>query len=229
MDPHARYVQILKEKLEQEIKLHFFISNEFLQKLLSDDNIGNAGQSFHWQAGPKTKQYAYELNPAATTARPEDDYQGMAEVDNTLPKIRHRAPKLFAILILLDKPHLILDLLKQGIDDTVLEGPKRASYYHVEQDLLKGPELQDIRGGIFDTQWRFPRILPHYHISFPGNKFIPPFIEPTPNKPIGEGSYGEVLRAKIPGGHLEGYPEACALAVSGVWITQVLLPSDESD
>jgi len=227
MDPHARYVQILKEKLEQEIKLRFFISNEFLQELLSDDNIGNAGQSFHWQAGPKTKQYAYELDPAATTARPEDDYQGMAEVGNTLSEIRHRAPKLFAILILLDKPHLIHDLLKQGINDTILEGPKGASYYHVEQDLFKGPELQEIRGGIFDTQWRFPRRLPHYHISFPKDKFIPPFIEPTPNKPIGEGSYGAVFRAIIPGGHLERYREACAIAFSGVWISQVSVPSDE--
>ena len=120
MDPHREQFRDLKGKLNREIELNSFISNEFLQTLLSGHIIRKAIQPSHWGTELETGRNAHKFDLVAAKAKLGRASRVIQQVRKRSSQIRDQARKLFAILILRDKCHLLSPLLDNGVDDSIL-------------------------------------------------------------------------------------------------------------
>ncbi|KAI4690388.1 hypothetical protein J4E81_007541 [Alternaria sp. BMP 2799] len=122
--------------------------------------------------------------------------------------IETRARKIFAILLLIDKSHLIVSLHNREpkLDDHSLFDifNQEASSTHCEQKRLQDiPELGHVAEEIYETQWVFPAVLSSaVHFEFDPKFFKFPFKDQ--GKPIGSGGFGDARRVTFEEGYLKG-------------------------
>jgi len=121
--------------------------------------------------------------------------------------VRSRAPKLYAILQLIDQPQLIIPLLYQEtpITDSIWERHRthREDLPYCTKDYLRSVRyLSKYAEEIYEKQWYVPPVLRSNACEvFPVGHFRFPFAE-EPVK-IAEGGYGDVYKIKVAPGHLK--------------------------
>ncbi|KAI4609341.1 hypothetical protein J4E80_008590 [Alternaria sp. BMP 0032] len=122
--------------------------------------------------------------------------------------IETRARKIFAILLLIDKTHLIIGLQNREpkLDDHSLFDifNQEASSTHCRLERLQHlPELGDVAEEIYKMQWVFPVVLSSaVHFEFDPKFFKFPFKD-QPER-IGSGGFGDVRRVIFEGSYLKG-------------------------
>jgi len=124
------------------------------------------------------------------------------ELDRLVSLIQNNGNKLHAILILLDRPQMVRELLLSStheVNDRVLFGMDEQGYHEIcSEDKLKSiPQLIDIAEEFYIMQWHFPPML----YSEQGIQFfdLQHFKMPFTSKPsdLGKGSYGSVYATEI--------------------------------
>lgn len=106
-----------------------------------------------------------------------------------------RAPKLFAILLLLGHEHAIEQYLSNGFCDENF--PIR------DKSQIPAIGRTDLRQKLYDKQWCIPVVLdPDIHLDLP-LEFVPPLII-DPNW-FEHGSFGIIRSVRVAKGHLPRY------------------------
>lgn len=122
--------------------------------------------------------------------------------------IEDRARKIFAILVLIGKSHVIVDLQNSEpkLDDHSLFDilDEDASSTQCELKRLQDiPELGDVADEVYKMQWVFPAMLSSaVHFEFDPKFFKLPFK--TQAERIGSGAFGDVRRVMFEEGYLKG-------------------------
>lgn len=115
--------------------------------------------------------------------------------------ITSKAPRLFALLVLLGRGNAIEKCLSSDFVDEIfplLDTASVPNICHINKQEL------------YTRQWQIPIILPRArHLDLP-HDFIPPFLE---EKQISHGTFGFVSRVKLASGHLTGYDSVRLLTV----------------
>ncbi|KAF2789212.1 hypothetical protein K505DRAFT_284791 [Melanomma pulvis-pyrius CBS 109.77] len=163
----------------------YFITDEFLQKLFTKENV---------------KEH---LKKHLDFVRGETEK--MSQMAESISKCSR---KLYAILVLIDKPERIKQLLGVAppVNDITLFAATQEgflSFCSIER-LKKTAGLSDIADEFNKTQWYFPPLLSSDEIlSFPPTWFMFPFTSKP--QPKGYGGFGAVMEAEIAKGYLH-YP-----------------------
>jgi hypothetical protein len=188
----------LKSEMEENKKLNglqhrgAFVSDTFLKDLITKENLKEHAESKH-------------ANDPLNLNKKNLNYESRSQL---LDLICSSSRKLFAILVLVDQPWHITELLlaKEKVDDDALFGPKPdGRTYAALKDFRAIPQLSSIAEQCFTKQWHFPPVLSSDEIqSFPPTLFQFPFVAPA--EKIAHGGFGIVMRAKIASGYLN-YPE----------------------
>lgn len=154
----------LKQELEQEVKTNKFIQKSALRRLITKESV-------------RTFFHNKDLD--------------LGTVD--LQDITSRAPKLFAILVLLGQGEAIKDCLQKGFRDKKFPILKKA---HI-------PNIGRVNEqGLYERQWEIPDALPRSgDITFPA-EFIRPFLGELDTRPQ-HGSFGYVYKVRVASGYLE--------------------------
>jgi hypothetical protein len=116
--------------------------------------------------------------------------RGIGSTPDCVRDIVARAPKLFAILVLIGQENHILHLLQNNFDDGIFPATE-----------ANAPEFEtpQIRNEFYQTQWRFPPVfVRERHLELPGNAPLP-FVK---REFGGNGSFGVVWKVKVSRGHL---------------------------
>ena len=156
----------LRELLEKEINCHNFILLDSLHRLINESNVLKC---LHY--------YDIHLQP-----------------DN-IQEIIARAPKLFALLVLLGGESRISDYLFKGFGDNCFP-------------ILSEEDVPDVGNGqrrqdLYRIQWNIPIILDKSrHLNLPVH-FIPPFLDECL---VNHGSFGYISKVRVADYHLPGYP-----------------------
>jgi len=137
--------------------------------------------------------------------------------------VKSKAVKLYAVLLLIGAPELIVELSQtmiksdddtdQTIGDWIFgqsdERTDLGSYCTLE--YLESSPLKHVAPSFYDAQWRIPPVLhAEIHRNYPPRDFHFPF-EYKSKVPKG-GSNGSLLEVKVADGHLKapGYKTVCA-------------------
>lgn len=139
----------------------------------------------------------------------------LPDTNNTevVSAIVHKAPKLFAGLLLIDEHLCIHRILDLGADDDIFISFKAEGPIHTPKGLLQFSNFspRSLQKDLYDILAYFPS-----RISSEGT----PEFAPSPVMPyrsiehISSGGFGSVFRAEVAGGHLHGYPSVGNLQVS---------------
>lgn len=123
--------------------------------------------------------------------------------DNGIPlrpleshEILSKAPRLFAIHVLLDRGCDVQKYLSRGYGD------RNLAFLEMPDD----PELGSFRDkkSLYDRQWQVPApLIPEEHKTFPVGYIAPLIYADT--QPIDNGSFGYVYEVRVADGHLPGY------------------------
>jgi hypothetical protein len=193
----------LKGQLEQELDRSGYGNNKRDAKFISMGFI--------------TRLFSLS-NPSQLKKRLEKDWETVRNMGDEahLPnctledleeRVRSQAPKLYAILQLIDQPQLIILLLYQEIPitDSIWEGHRTHREdvpYCTKEYLSSVKHLSKHAEKIYEKQWYIPPVLRSNACEiFPVGHFRFPFAE-DPVK-IGEGGYGDVYKVKVAPGHLK--------------------------
>jgi len=158
-----------------------YISSKALGELFSEENLrAHVSQVFGYWSWPLLP------NP---------------ERDSLVSKIQDCGRKLYAILIMLDRPEIIRELLygKPEVDDRMLFGRNENEYYKScsEATLQEIPQLKGIAKEFYKEQWHFP---PKLYLEKTVQEFDPlysviPFVRK--GHVLGSGSFGIVFGTEI--------------------------------
>ena len=119
-----------------------------------------------------------------------------------LQEIASIAPKLFAILVLLEQETAITEYLSKGFCDKNFPISTKA---HIP-DLNYGGNKR----GIYEKQWCVPIVLDEReHLDLP-TEFKAPFLE---NNYKDHGSFGSVFKVRVANGHLANYDSVSPLVL----------------
>jgi len=123
------------------------------------------------------------------------------ERDSLVSKIQYCGQKLYAILVMLDEPGIIRELLygKPEVDDRMLFGKNESGYHKLcsEATLRRIPHLKGIAKEFYRVQSHFP---PKLYLEKTVQEFDPlycvmPFVQK--GHAIGHGSFGIVFETEI--------------------------------
>ena len=115
-----------------------------------------------------------------------------------------RAPRLFAALVLIDKPKYIQKLLNRKLDDEFFKYFKPTGSIRTIKGLIDLSEIGpgDFQKDLYDIHGKFP--FPFQDDGIPG--YDPSYIFPYKStKRIASGSFGSVFKVIVAGGHLKGH------------------------
>lgn len=162
-----------------------FITDEFLQKLFTKENL---------------KEH---LKKHLDFVRGETEK--MSQMAESISKCSR---KLYAILVLMDKPERIKQLfgVEPPVNDITLFAATQEGFWSFccIESLKKTAGLSDVADDFYKTQWYFPPLLSSAGIqSFPSTSFMFPFTSYPKLK--GFGGYGAVMEVEIAKGYLH-YP-----------------------
>ena len=118
--------------------------------------------------------------------------------------IVNRAPRLFAALVLIDKPEYIQKLLNLKQDDELFDNFKPTGPIRTKQGLIDLSKigLGDFQKDLYDIHGKFP--FPFQHDGVPG--YDPSYTFPYKStERIASGSFGSVFKVVVAGGHLKGH------------------------
>jgi hypothetical protein len=154
------------DQLRKVISEKRYISSEVLRRLLTPQLVGNS------------------LNGA-----------GINATQDLVDAILTRAPRLFSVLLLIDRVNRITTLLESGWDD---------GRWPLSEVKVPEFDCDQKRQEFFQTQWLLPPIFTREkHLEFPGDAPLPLL-----KKDIGgNGSFGVIWKVKIAGGHLQAPDE----------------------
>ena len=117
-----------------------------------------------------------------------------------LQDIATKAPRLFAILVLLDRGGAITECLQKRFFDEEFFDKTGKAFGKADIPDIVGVDKQ----ALYDRQWQIPIVLPRSpHLNLP-NEFIPPFL-PSKERQPRHGSFGFVYKEKVASGHIENY------------------------
>ena len=118
--------------------------------------------------------------------------------------IVYRAPRLFAALVLIDKPEYIQKLLNLKLDDELFKYFKPTGSFWTTKGLIDLSKIGpgDFQKDLYDIHGKFP--FPFQDDGVPG--YDPSYIFPYKStKNIASGSFGSVFKVVVAGGHLKGH------------------------
>jgi serine/threonine protein kinase len=116
---------------------------------------------------------------------------GMPPTQDLVSAIIAKAPKLFAVLLLIENENYIKSLLEHGLDDD--------AWPLLETEV---PEFENVqkREQFYKAQWLIPPVLTNKrHLDLPGDAPLP-FVEKSFG---GHGSFGVIWKVKVSPGHLQ--------------------------
>lgn len=117
-----------------------------------------------------------------------------------LQQIASSAPKLFAILILLEQETAITEYLSKGFCDKdfpILDKAQIPDFVYDEN-----------KQALYEKQWCIPIVLHQsQHLDLP-TEFKPPFLE---NSYKNHGSFGSVFKVRVANGHLPHHNSVSSL------------------
>lgn len=125
---------------------------------------------------------------------------GMPPTQDLVNAIITKAPKLFAVLLLIENENYIKPLLKHGLDDD--------AWPLLETEV---PEFENVqkREQFYKAQWLIPPVLTNKrHLNLPGDAPLP-FVQKFFG---GNGSFGVIWKVKVSPGHLQAQHEVRPLA-----------------
>ena len=155
----------LKHELEQDLRNNKFIQLSTLHRLITQESV---------------RAYLDNNRLQLHTAQLQD--------------IANNAPKLFAILVLLDRGGAIKECLKKNFLDK--------SFPFFDKNGI--PNIYGVdKQALYNRQWQIPILPRSPHLDLPHN-FIRPFL-PDESPQVRNGSFGVVQKVKVASGHLENY------------------------
>lgn len=125
--------------------------------------------------------------------------------------IVHKAPKLFAVLLLINEHSCIHQILDHGADDDILisfkpQGPMRTPKGLLLDFSKIGPK--GLQKDIYDSHAKFPFPITSEGTPEYAQSQVVPY---RPIKHISSGGGGSVFIAEVAGGHLKGCPSVGVL------------------
>lgn len=128
-----------------------------------------------------------------------------------ISEIVHRAPRLFASLVLIDKPEYIQKLLELKVDDELFRYLKPKSPIRTPKWLFDLSEIgpENFQEDLYNVHGRLP--FPFQSEGHPvvyDQSYVFPYKS---TEHIGSGSFGSVSKVNVAGGHLRGYFSVRAL------------------
>lgn len=160
----AREVNQLREQLLQEISLHGFVSWSALSILVNKQSVSSCLHT-----------------------------RGITVPATIVQEIVTTSSKLFALLVLVEREHDILECLDKKIDDDV---------FPISSDHPLSLKLNGNATSVLEVQWKVPpRFEKCRHLDLPVG-FIPPFLE---MRETNRGSFGYIYKVRVGDGHLPGY------------------------
>ena len=156
----------LKHELEQDLNSYKFIQLSTLRRLITRESV---------------RAHLDCSRPGLCTAQLQD--------------IATKAPRLFALLVLLDRGAAIKECLEENFLDE--------SFPILDKDRI--PDIDGVdKQALYDRQWQIPIVLPRSpHLDLP-NEFIAPFL-PSNDRRSRHGSFGHVYKERVASGHLEDH------------------------
>jgi hypothetical protein len=188
----------MKNGYERSDRETGFISRDALDKIFTTSNL------------KQSLKNDYEISPI--TRKPKHN-----DLERLISYVRHEAPKIYALLVLLERSEKIIPLLahKPPVTDAIFDAFDDEGFGPCcdKRSLTNIPHLRDVAKSFCEIQWYIPPVLDsRIHGRFPVSHFRFPFTsKPEPLPKENQGSWGIVSKVKVAREHLKS---DCATPVS---------------
>lgn len=200
------------EIYEREHRVNKFISLVELRKIFSEPNLRTS-----------LRHYVEKLR------KDGEEAANRVEISILVAYVRESATKLYGVLLLIERPELIVKLhaTRPPVTDKIFEckDTEGNGLYCPRKELEESEILRDVAEQVFKEQWRIPPVFRRdAHFKY-GTHCFKDIQFPFPKEPrgIGHGSFGTVYKVQIAGGHLiaDNYSEVSA--TFGLHNTQAIM------